>query len=37
MERLEKTCADLHRDWAAGLREGREIPEIDPAYFEEGI
>lgn len=31
---FERVCEQLHRDWAARLREGRSIPEIDLRFFE---
>jgi len=31
----EKTCAELHREWAALLRERQRLPGISPRFFGE--
>ena len=33
---FEKTCAALHREWAAALRQGEPLPEIPVSIFREG-
>ena len=31
----EEACGRLHREWAVRLREGKEIPPVNPRFFEQ--
>ena len=35
-EAYERACGLLHREWAALLREGERLPNINQLFFEEG-